>query len=57
LAPPNFALLSLAKFSLLSLTFFFSGMVGLFAVLNAYFPLITILSLIYAFMYFILFFT
>ena len=57
LAPPNSALLSLAEFSLLSLTFFFSRMVGLFAVLKAYFSLIKNFPLIYAFMYFILFFT
>jgi hypothetical protein len=57
LAPPNSALLSLAEFSLLSLTFFFSGLIGLFSILKVYFPLIIILSLIYAFMYFILFFT
>jgi hypothetical protein len=54
LAPSNSTLLSLAEFSLLS-HFFLTG--GLFAVLKTYFPLITILSLIYAFMYFILFFT
>jgi hypothetical protein len=36
------------------LSLFLTG--GLFAVLKAHFPIITILSLIYAFMYFILFF-
>jgi hypothetical protein len=50
--------LSSRIFSNVSLLFFFfvlSG--GLFAVLKEYFPLITILSLSYAFIYFILFFT
>jgi hypothetical protein len=59
LAPLNSALISLAEISLMSHFFFFffvlSG--GLFAVLKEYFPLITILSLSYAFIYFILFFT
>jgi hypothetical protein len=55
LAPSNSTFLSLAEFSLLSLYFlFWTG--GLFVVLKPYFPLITNLSLIYDFMYFIVFF-
>jgi hypothetical protein len=49
LAPPNSALLSRRIFSTVSPLFFWIG--GLFVVLKANFPLITILSFIYAFMY------
>jgi len=55
LAPPNSAFLSLAEFSLLSLTCF-CWIGGLFTDWKAHFPLITMFSLIYDFMYFILFF-
>jgi len=48
--------LSIRIFSIVSHPFFFFELVASFAVLYAPFLLITILTLIYAFMYFILFF-
>jgi hypothetical protein len=55
LVPPDSALLSSRiLYCLTFFLFFLTG--GLFVVLKAYFPLIIIISLIYAFMYFILFF-
>jgi hypothetical protein len=57
---PKSAPLSLAEFSIVSHSFlsffFFSLNWWPLAVLNVHFPLITIISLIYAFIYFILFF-
>jgi len=59
LVPPNSTLLCLTKFFIVShfsFFFFFFKTGGLFSVLKSHFTLITIMSLIYAFMYFILFF-
>jgi hypothetical protein len=58
LVPPNSASLSSRILYCLSHTFYFLFFLNWwhFAVLKAHFPLITFMSLIYIFMYFILFF-
>lgn len=58
LVPLNYTLLSLTEFSIVSHFFFFFFFLNRwpFVVLKAYFSLITIMYLIYAFMFFILLF-